>query len=117
MEFYDEEIKQSTSSLSQDDLLALVESLFNNMVHTMRVYYLNIGHSDKEVQMLIKREVDAVKQLLSKRVKSQSIDEDSPVEKKPKNKTQEFNSIFGNQFKNDALIDLNLLMGEIYKSK
>lgn len=102
MNFYDEEIKQAIASLPQHDRLALVESLFNGMVNTMRAYYLDKGHSDREIQMLIQTEVNGVKKLISERVNAipKPVEEVEIVEL----------PAMDDQFFNDASIDLGIIL-------
>lgn len=135
MSFYDKDIKKAVAALPAKDRLAMIESLFNGMVSTLTNYYHVLGHSDREIQMLLNREISGVKKLITDRVEEvleddlaersgvetsknpcvEIYEETLELEDELKNAPEpvlEFNSLFGNQFQNDATIDLGLILDQ-----
>jgi hypothetical protein len=108
MEYYDDEIKESVSKLPSDDKLRLLESLFNAMTNSMRAFYLQAGHSDREIQMLINTEIKGVKELIASRLIL--VDErDSVIDEKLSETTEPTRLPADDQLVNDAMIDLGLI--------
>ncbi len=128
--FYDSEFKAYVAKLPTEDRDGLLESLFNNMVNIMGMYYRELGHSDREVGMHIKTEVESVKKLIRQRVEQfpsepvgkpmvdpvsgdvvNADDLDPGQAPEPKNPCVPPVPM-DDQFNNDCMIDLGLILSE-----
>ena len=81
------------------------------MTNSMKAFYLQAGHSDREIQMLINTEIKGVKELIASRL--HSVDErDSIIDEKLSETTEPTRIPADDQLVNDAMIDLGLILKE-----
>lgn len=112
--YFDDEIRNSISELSEEDRLLVIESLFNGMLKAMTAFYETTPLTNKEISTMLDIEVDAVKSLIKTRLNAiremEKINTPVNLESDPKVATDKF-------FEFDAKIDFQRLMEAVSGSR
>jgi hypothetical protein len=108
--YYDDEIRSGVESLTEEDRLLLIESMFNSIIACLTSLYVSVGHSDREIKMLINEEIGAVKDTIKKQLAKSRPMLDIKFEYDPSIPTDP-------HFEWEAGYDLGKLIEEVNKSK
>lgn len=112
MEYYDDELKSQVAKLTEADRLKLIGSLFNAMTNSMRAFYLQAGHSDREIDIMINNEIKGVRQLVAARVRDLEVEANTIIDPDSGVPLTEAKPPMDDQMVNDAMIDLGLIIQE-----